>query len=92
MSENDFISYADVSIITIRVKYFLHGSLRYDGISSLPEPINGVSFPGGSVGWTVTKEPFMTCIVNVLSDLKFRVPHMPRSVIHLIGNYPYLGL
>ncbi|NMC40976.1 MAG: TonB-dependent receptor [Bacteroidales bacterium] len=91
MSENGFISYAGRLNYNYKGKYFLQGSLRYDGISALPDANKWGIFPGGSVGWTVTKEPFMTGIVNVLSDLKIRASYAQVGNTS-IGNYPYLGL
>ena len=91
MSENGFISYAGRLNYNYKGKYFLQGSLRYDGISSLPSANKWGLFPGGSVGWTVTKEPFMSGITNVLSDLKLRASYAQVGNT-AIGNYPYLGL
>ena len=65
--------------------------MRYDGISALPEANKWGIFPGGSLGWTVTKEPFMSGITNILSDLKVRTSYAQVGNTS-IGNYPYLGL
>jgi len=91
MSENGFISYAGRLNYNFKGKYFLQGSLRYDGISALPDANKWGLFPGASVGWTVTKEPFMTGITNILSDLKIRASYAQVGNVS-IGNYPYLGL
>ena len=91
MSESGFISYAGRLNYNFRGKYFLQGSLRYDGISALPTANKWGLFPGGSVGWTVTKEPFMSSITNILSDLKLRASYAQVGNVS-IGNYPYLGL
>ncbi|MGQ9621436.1 MAG: SusC/RagA family TonB-linked outer membrane protein, partial [Bacteroidales bacterium] len=91
MSENGFISYAGRLNYNFKGKYFIQGSLRYDGISSLPEANKWGIFPGGSVGWTITKEPFMTGLTRILSDLKIRASYAEVGNTS-IGNYPYLGL
>lgn len=91
MTESGFISYAGRLNYNYKGKYFLQGSLRYDGISALPPANKWGLFPGGSVGWTVTKEPFMSGIVNVVSDLKLRASYAQVGNVS-IGTYPYLGL
>ncbi len=64
-------------------RYFLELSARRDA-SYLFAPGSRVGyFPGGSVGWRVTEEPFMKSLLgdktNILSDLKIR------------GSYGVLG-
>lgn len=91
LSENGFISYAGRLNYNYKGKYFLQGSLRYDGISALPTTNKWGLFPGGSVGWTISEEPFMVGFKSVLSDLKVRASYAQVGNIS-IGNYPYLGL
>jgi TonB-linked SusC/RagA family outer membrane protein len=91
LSENGFISYAGRLNYNYKGKYFLQGSLRYDGISSLPTDTRYGLFPGASVGWTVSKEQFMSGITNVVSDLKVRASYAQVGNVS-IGNYPYFGL
>jgi TonB-dependent starch-binding outer membrane protein SusC len=91
LAENGFISYAGRLNYNFKGKYFLQGSLRYDGISSLPSSNRYGLFPGASVGWTVTKESFMSGITNVISDLKLRASYAKVGNVN-IGNYPYFGL
>ena len=64
ISEQGFISYAGRLNYNFRGKYFLQGSLRYDGISALPKANKWGLFPGASVGWTITKEPFMSAVTG----------------------------
>jgi len=91
MSEQGFISYAGRLNYNYKGKYFLQGSLRYDGISALPTANKWGLFPGVSVGWTITKESFMSGITNVLSDFKIRGSYAKVGNVN-IGRYPYLGL
>lgn len=91
MSELGWISYAGRLNYNFKGRYFLQGSLRYDGLSSLPLANKWGLFPGGSIGWTVTKEPFMSSVINVLSDLKIRASYAKVGNAS-IGRYPYLGL
>ena len=91
MSENGFISYASRVNYNYKGKYFLQGSVRYDGISSLPEANKWGLFPGASLGWTVSKESFMESLQDVISDFKIRASYAEVGNVN-IGNYPYLGL
>lgn len=91
MSEQGFISYAGRLNYNFKGKYFIQGSLRYDGISSLPLTNKWGLFPGASIGWTITKEPFMSGITDILSDLKIRASYAKVGNVN-IGRYPYLGL
>jgi TonB-dependent starch-binding outer membrane protein SusC len=91
LAENGFISYAGRLNYNFKGKYFLQGSVRYDGISSLPQANRYGLFPGVSAGWTVTKEEFMSPLVNILSDLKIRGSYAKVGNVS-IGNYPYFGL
>jgi TonB-dependent starch-binding outer membrane protein SusC len=91
LSENGFISYAGRLNYNFKGKYFLQGSLRYDGISSLPSANRYGLFPGVSAGWTISKESFMEPINNVVSDLKVRASYAKVGNVN-IGYYPYFGL
>lgn len=90
MSENGIISYAGRLNYNFNSKYFLQVSARYDGLSSLPEANKWGFFPGGSLGWTISRESFMQDI-EWLSDLKLRASYAEVGNAG-IGNYPYLGL
>jgi TonB-linked SusC/RagA family outer membrane protein len=91
LAENGFTSYAGRLNYNFKGKYFVQGSLRYDGISSLPAANRYGLFPGVSVGWTVSKESFMAGINNVISDFKIRGSYAKVGNVD-IGNYPYFGL
>jgi TonB-dependent starch-binding outer membrane protein SusC len=89
LTENGFISYAGRLNYNYKSKYFLQGSLRYDGISSLPVDNRYGLFPGLSAGWTISKESFMEGISDVVSDLKLRASYAKVGNTN-IGNYPYM--
>ncbi len=90
MSQNGFNSLAARVNYNFGSKYFLQASIRRDGISSLPTANRYGLFPGASVGWTISKESFLSN-VKVLSDLKVRASYAEVGNVN-IGNYPYLGL
>lgn len=90
-TENGFISYAGRLNYNFKGKYFVQGSVRYDGISSLPQANRYGVFPGASVGWNISKESFMSAVDNYISDLKVRASFAKVGNVS-IGNYPYFGL
>jgi TonB-dependent starch-binding outer membrane protein SusC len=90
MSQNGFNSLAARVNYNFGQKYFLQASIRRDGISSLPTANRYGLFPGASVGWTISKESFMSGLA-FLSDLKVRASYAEVGNVN-IGNYPYLGL
>jgi TonB-dependent starch-binding outer membrane protein SusC len=91
MSENGFISYAVRGNYNYKGKYFAQASLRYDGISMLPDANKYGLFPGASVGWTISKESFMESLSNVISDMKIRGSYAKVGNTSMT-NYPYQGL
>lgn len=91
LSENGFISYAGRLNYNYAEKYFLQASIRYDGISALPEENRYGLFPGGSVGWNIAKESFMSGIQDIVTDFKLRASYAEVGNVS-IGNYPYAGL
>lgn len=54
-----------------RGKYLVQVSLRSDGSSRLAPATRWTTFPGASIGWRISDEPFMQAI-PVLNELKFR--------------------
>jgi TonB-linked SusC/RagA family outer membrane protein len=90
MTQNGFNSLAARVNYNYAQKYFLQASVRRDGISSLPKDNRYGIFPGVSVGWTISKESFMSDL-SFLSDLKVRASYAEVGNVD-IGNYPYLGL
>lgn len=91
MSDNGFISYAARANYNFAGKYFAQASVRYDGISSLPQANKYGFFPGASVGWTVSKENFFSSLTDIVNDLKIRASYARVGNVN-IGDYPYLGL
>jgi TonB-linked SusC/RagA family outer membrane protein len=90
MSQNGFNSLAARVNYNYGLKYFFQASVRRDGISSLPVANRYGIFPGASVGWTISKESFMSDF-TIISDLKLRASYAEVGNVN-IGNYPYLGL
>jgi TonB-linked SusC/RagA family outer membrane protein len=91
MSENALYSLAARLNYNYKNKYLLQGSIRQDGLSSLPTDNRYGIFPGGSIGWTLSEENFIKDNFSIISDLKLRTSYASVGNTS-IGNYPYLGL
>ncbi|HAQ18470.1 MAG TPA: SusC/RagA family protein [Prolixibacteraceae bacterium] len=90
MTQNGFNSLAGRVNYNYAQKYFFQASVRRDGISSLPKDNRYGIFPGVSVGWTISKESFLSDL-TFISDFKVRASYAEVGNVD-IGNYPYLGL
>ena len=58
-------------------RYLLSFTLRSDALSSLPTANRRNAYPGGSLGWRVSEEPFFKSsgLNSVLNDLKLRASY-----------------
>ena len=72
-------------------KYFVQGSIRRDGQSSLAKGNKYGIFPGASVGWRVSQEGFwQNSVLNkVVSDFKVRGSY--ANVGNRLGGFPFLS-
>ncbi|MBN1188002.1 MAG: TonB-dependent receptor [Bacteroidales bacterium] len=68
------ISYIGRINYNYKGKYLLQLSLRNDRSSKFSEENRDAIFPGGSVGWRISDEPFMNNLA-FLNDLKLRVSY-----------------
>ncbi|GAB2454395.1 SusC/RagA family TonB-linked outer membrane protein [Hymenobacter qilianensis] len=91
--ENGFDSYFGRINYAFKDRYLLSATVRNDAISSLPEANRRGTFPGASLGWRVSQEPFFKSsgISSILSDLKLRASYAEVGNVD-IGNYPYASL
>ena len=80
-------------------KYLLSASMRRDGFSGFAPDHKWGNFPGASIGWRVSEEPFMTAVTQI-SDLKVRAsygkvgakPNEPYSYLSTVLSssfYPF---
>jgi TonB-linked SusC/RagA family outer membrane protein len=72
-SVKKYMSYAGRLNYNFKGKYFLTGSVRYDGVSQLSKKWD--AFPAGAVAWRISDESFMERTSNWLSDLKLRASY-----------------
>ena len=74
-------------------RYLLSVTVRSDALSSLPVQNRRGLFPGGSVGWRVSEEPFFknSAVASVWSDFKIRGSYAQVGNTD-IGYFPYASL
>lgn len=76
-------------------RYLFSLTARNDALSRLPEANRRGWFPGGSVGWRISEEPFLreSSIREVLSELKVRSSYAAVGNTAIGGSYfPYASL
>lgn len=56
-------------------RYLAEFSFRYDGSSKFPAHSRWGFFPGGSIGWRISEEPFVKENVDFIDNLKLRVSY-----------------
>ena len=88
MSEQGFDSYFARINYGLFGRYLFSGSIRNDGISSLPLANRRGTFMGGSVGWRISDENFFN--VAAISDFKLRASYGEVGNTE-IGFFPYVG-
>jgi TonB-linked SusC/RagA family outer membrane protein len=71
VTASGFLSYFVRGIYKIREKYFINGSVRYDGSSRFGSENKYGIFPGASFGWLASEEKFIKNI-ETISYLKVR--------------------
>jgi TonB-dependent starch-binding outer membrane protein SusC len=76
-------SYAD--------KYLISLSYRGDGSSKFAQGKQWGYFPGASLAWRVSSEPFFSPLIGVMSEFKLRASY-GASGNNRIGNFLYLSL
>ncbi|QYQ96157.1 SusC/RagA family TonB-linked outer membrane protein [Riemerella anatipestifer] len=91
ITENALTSYIARFNYNYARKYFLQASIRRDGLSQLPSETRWGTFPGLSVGWTVSNEKFMEALKPTLSDFKLKASYAKVGNTD-IGNYPFRSL
>ena len=85
--ETLLISYLSRLNYEYKGKYLLSASFRRDGFSVFAPGNQWGNFPGASIGWRVTEEPFMKGI-TALSELKLRGSYGSVG-FNNIGAYPW---
>lgn len=73
-------------------KYYLEGSMRYDGSDYFAPGHRWGAFFGGSLGWVVTAEPWMQSVVekNIFNMLKLRASYGQTGLDSSAGRFAYM--
>lgn len=74
-------------------KYYIGGSIRYDGLSSLPQDTRWGTFWGASAAWRISRENFWTAapLNEWFNDLRIRASYATLGNSNLGNDFPYLG-
>jgi TonB-linked SusC/RagA family outer membrane protein len=75
-----------------RNKYLLDATLRYDGSSRFAPEHRWGFFPGVSLAWRLSEEPFVRRRLGAVDDLKLRVSYGRNGNQEGINLYDYLQL
>ena len=73
-------------------KYLLDATLRYDGSSRFRPDKRWALFPGVSLAWRISEEPFARRHLSAFDDLKLRVSYGETGNQEGINLYDYLQL
>jgi len=73
-------------------KYLLDATLRYDGSSRFRPDKRWALFPGVSLAWRISEEPFARRHLSTFDDLKLRVSYGETGNQEGINLYDYLQL
>lgn len=73
-------------------KYYVEGSIRYDGSDRFAPGNRWGTFFSGSLGWIVTAEKFMQPLVekNILNSLKLRASYGETGLDESAGRFQYM--
>lgn len=73
-------------------RYYMEGSIRYDGSDYFAPGKRWGAFFSGSVGWVVTEEKFMQPLIekNILNTLKIRASYGETGLDSSAGRFAYL--
>ncbi|MCB2378156.1 TonB-dependent receptor [Hymenobacter sp. BT635] len=93
INERGFQSFFGRVNYSLKDRYLLSASVRRDAISQLPEATRDGIFPGGSIGWRVSEEPFFKGLgLGFWNDLKLRASYAVVGNVELGDAYPYASL
>jgi len=81
-SEWSIMSYMGRANYVFKDKYYLTGTVRFDGSSRFGENNKWGTFPSASAAWRISNEPFFSGISPYINDLKLRAGY------GVTGNLP----
>ncbi|MBT1703936.1 SusC/RagA family TonB-linked outer membrane protein [Chryseosolibacter indicus] len=90
-SEEKLLSYFTRVNYSFNDKYLVTLSYRRDGSSKFADGKRWGSFPGASLAWRISNEPFFSPLSNVVSEMKIRTSY-GASGNNRIPNYLYYSI
>lgn len=92
-SDNGLASYMLRANYNFDSKYYIGGSIRYDGLSRLPKDTRWGTFWGASAAWRLSRENFWaeSSVNNWFNDLRIRASYATIGNSDLGSDFPYLG-
>ena len=93
-TDNGLASYLLRANYNFDSKYYVGASIRYDGLSKLPEDSRWGAFWGVSGAWRVSRENFWTnsSVNDWFNDLRLRASYATIGNSELGENFPYMGV
>lgn len=90
-TKNAMLSYYSRGIFTIKDRYIVNASLRYDGSSRFSPESRWGLFPSVSAAWVVSDEDFFKNNVKSVNMLKLRAGYGITGQQDGIGDYAYIS-
>ena len=90
-TKNAMLSYYSRGIFTIKDRFIINGSLRYDGSSRFSPEARWGLFPSVSAAWVVSDEEFFKNNVKSVNMLKLRAGYGITGQQDGIGDYAYIS-
>jgi len=89
-TKNALLSYYGRAILTLKDRYIINGSLRYDGSSRFSPATRWGLFPALSAAWVISDEDFMKNMKKI-NMLKLRAGYGVTGQQDGIGDYAYIS-
>jgi len=90
-TKNSILSFYSRGIFTIKDRYILNASLRYDGSSRFSPEARWGLFPSVSAAWVISDERFFKNYMKKINMLKVRAGYGVTGQQDGIGDYAYIS-
>jgi TonB-linked SusC/RagA family outer membrane protein len=90
-TKNSLLSFYSRGILTIKDRYVLNASLRYDGSSRFSPETRWGLFPALSAAWIISDEAFFKNNIKHVNMLKVRAGYGVTGQQDGIGDYAYIS-
>ncbi len=90
-TKNSILSFYSRGILTIKDRYVLNASLRYDGSSRFSPEARWGLFPAVSAAWIISDESFFKDKIKNVNMLKVRAGYGVTGQQDGIGDYAYIS-